>query len=354
MSKRLFTVGPVEVMEDVRQVMARPMITHRCKEYRQLHEGIVEKMRKVLDTDMDILLVGGSASVFLEACIRNGVSRKNLGASNGSFGNRWQEISALNGKDVKKIQVPWGEPIRAQDLDGQVGSDIEAVTVVSNESSTGVLNPLPEIVDSVRSQGDALLFVDAVTSATAVDLELRRLDLDAVVFGSQKALSLPPGLAFLACSERLLEKAKTVQNRGFYTDILELKKKNDENYALTTPPVSLMYGLDYQLDRIMAEGTAARYRRHEEMAKLLEDWAAKRDGIYPLEGFRSRTIAVINKGSMPYDQFSAGLKAKGFEVSNGYGKIKDSTFRVGCMGDLTVKDIKDLIQAMDTTLEELK
>jgi len=353
-SKKLFTVGPVEVMEDVRQAMARPMITHRCKEYRQLHEGIVEKMRKVLDTDMDVLLVGGSASVFLEACIRNGVNRKNIALSNGSFGDRWQEISQLNGKEVKKIQVPWGKALRGAHLEGQVDDDAEAVTVVSNESSTGVLNPLPEIVDAVRSQSDPLLFVDAVTSATAVDLDLRRIDVDAVVFGSQKALSLPPGLAFLACGERLLEKAETVKERGFYTDLLQLKKKNDENYALTTPPVSLMYGLDHQLDKILAEGTAARYRRHEQMARLLEDWAVKKDGIYPEEGFRSRTIVVINKGSIPFDEFSAALKKKGFEVSNGYGKIKDSTFRVGAMGDLSVQDIKDLIQAMDTTLEELK
>jgi len=353
-SRKLFTVGPVEVIEEVRQAMARPMIIHRGKEYKQLHQGIVEKMRKILDTDMDILLVGGSASVFLESCIRNGVDKKVLGVSNGAFGDRWQEISQLNGKETVELQVPWGKAVRSQHLDGLVQKDVEAVTIVSNESSTGVLNPLPELVQSIRSQNEPLIFVDAVTSAMAVDLQLKKIDVDAVVFGSQKALSLPPGLAFMACGERLLQKAKTVKNRGFYTDIIQLKKKNDENYALTTPPVSLMYGLDLQLDRILAEGTAARYERHEKMAKLLEDWAADRDGVYPEEGFRSKTISVINKGSMPYDQFSAALKKKGFEISNGYGDIKDSTFRIGCMGDLTINDIKDLIEAMDATLEELK
>lgn len=354
MGRKLFTVGPVEVMEELRQAMARPMIIHRGKEYKQLHQGIVEKMRKILETDMDILLVGGSASVFLEACIRNGVDKKVLGVSNGAFGDRWQEISQLNGKETVELQVPWGTAVRGKHLAGLVQKDVEAVTIVSNESSTGVLNPLPELVQSIRSQNNPLIFVDAVTSAMAVDLQLKAIDVDAVVFGSQKALSLPPGLAFMACGERLLQKAKTVKNRGFYTDLIQLKKKNDENYALTTPPVSLMYGLDFQLDRILAEGTVARYARHELMAKMLEDWAAKHYGIYPEEGFRSKTISVINKGSMPYDQFSAALKKKGFEISNGYGDIKDSTFRIGCMGDLTIKDIKDLIEAMDATLEELK
>lgn len=354
MSRKLFTVGPVEVMEETRQVMARSMIIHRGKEYKQLHQGIVEKMRKVLDTEMDILLVGGSASVFLEACVRNGVDRKVLGVSNGSFGDRWQEICQLNGKEVTELQVPWGKAVRGKHLEGSVQKDVEAVTIVSNESSTGVLNPLPELVQAIRSQNDPLIFIDAVTSATAVDLQLKKIDVDAVVFGSQKALSLPPGLALMACSDRLLQKAKTVKNRGFYTDLIQLKKKNDENYALTTPPVSLMYGLDFQLDRILAEGMATRYARHEKMAEMLEGWAAKHYGVYPEEGFRSKTISVINKGSMPYDQFSATLKEKGFEISNGYGNIKDRTFRIGCMGDLTINDIKDLIEAMDETLEELK
>ncbi len=350
----MFTVGPVEVREELRQAMAQPIITHRCKEYKNLHEGIVEKMRKVLGTDMDIFLVGGSASVFLEACIRNGVSKKSLALSNGSFGDRWRDIAALNGKDAGCIQVPWGKAIRASHLEGGLEKDVEAVTVVSTESSTGVLNPLPEIVEELRSQGDPLICVDAVTSATALDLELPRLDLDAVVFGSQKALSLPPGLAFMALSERLLEKAAQIPDRGFYTDLLELKKKSDVNYALTTPPVTLLYGLDLQLDRILSEGVAQRHRRHVEMNGMLEDWAAKRDGIYPEEGFRSRTIAVINKGDMDFARFTAGLGEKGFELSNGYGRIKDSTFRVGAMGDLGVRDIRDLIEAMDATLEEME
>lgn len=354
MSRRLFTVGPVEVKEELLQAMARPMIIHRGKEYRQLHEGIIEKIRKMLDTDMEILMVGASASGLLEACSRCAVKQKVLGLSNGAFGTRWQEISELNGKEVLKVNVPWGVPILPQDFEDLIDESIDAVHMVSNESSTGILNPVNEIVEAIREKTDVPIMVDAVTAAAGMDLDLRHLDIDAFVFGTQKALALPPGLAITACSERLLERAAKADNAGFYFNLAELHKKNQENYALTTPPVSLLFGLDVQLDRILAEGMPQRYRRHREMADLVRDWALLHGGLYAPEGYRSDTISVINKGDMPFEIFFSRLKEKGYEISNGYGKIKDTTFRIGHMGDLTIADIKELIVKMDETLEELE
>lgn len=334
--------------------MTKPMITHRSKEYKALHQGIIEKMKKALDTDMDILMVSGSASVFLEGMIRNGVRSKTLGLTNGSFGNRSIEIAELNGKTVEKVQVEWGKAIRADHIKGKVKDDIEAVHWVSNESSTGVFSDSNEIAAEVRSQNpDALLFVDAVTSAFAMDLKLRELNADAVVFGSQKALALPPGLAMIAVSNRLLEKAKTIQGRGFYTDLLKIKKQNDENYALTTPPVSLMYALDLQLDRALSEGMQARYRRHKEMADMVEGWAGEKlHGIFPEKGFRSNAISVMNRGDLDFDKFHSALKSKGYEISNGYGDVKERTFRIGHMGDTMPSGLKQLLSVMNEILEE--
>jgi len=267
LSRKLFTVGPVNVEPEVLQSMTRPMITHRSKEYKSLHGAIVEKTKKALDTDVDIFLVSGSASVFLEGMIRNGVNNKTLGLTNGSFGNRSIEIAESNGKTVEKVDVGWGKAIKPEHIEGKVKADIEAVHWVSNESSTGVFSDSVVLADEVRKQsGDALVMVDAVTSAFAMDLKMKRLQPDALVFGTQKALSLPPGLAMMAVSEKLLKKAKTVSNKGFYTDLLKIKKQNDDNYALTTPPVSLMYALDFQLDRMLEEGMQQRYRRHKDMA----------------------------------------------------------------------------------------
>lgn len=351
MSRKLFTVGPVNVEPEVLQAMTAPMITHRSKEYKQLHGNILEKLYKALDTDMDIFMVGGSASVFLEGSIRNGVRKKVTGMTNGSFGNRWIEISKLNGKEVNEIKADWGKALRPEMLEGKVG-DSEAVHFVSNESSTGVVSNVTELADEVRRQSDALIFVDAVTSAFGMDLDLKRADVDAVVFGTQKALALPPGLALMAVSPKLMKRSENVENRGFYTDLKKLKKNNDENYALTTPPVSLMYALDFQLDRILKEGMDARYRRHQEMGDMVRDWSKRLDGIFPEEGYRSNTIGVINRGDLDFNAFHNKLKERGYEISNGYGDVKDKTFRIGHMGDITPSRLRELLNVMDGILEE--
>lgn len=356
MSRQLFTVGPVHVENESLEAQTKPMITHRCKEYKSLHGAVVEKIRKALCTDDEVFLVGGSATVLIEGSIRNGVASNSLGITNGSFGNRFIECGTANGKNVTKVEVPWGKAMKPAHIEGKVTSDIEAVHWVSNESSTGVFSDSVALADEVRKQNpDALILVDAVTSAFAADLRLPELRPDALLFGTQKALALPPGLAIGIVSERMLEKSKNMKNKGFYTDFVKLKKNADDNYALTTPPVSLLYALDYQLDRILEEGMAARYRRHDEMAKMVQDWAEKKfNGLYPEEGYRSKSIGVVNRGDLDFDAFNAALKAKGYEISNGYGEVKSSTFRIGHMGDTTPAMLKELIAAMDEVLEEMQ
>ena len=356
MARQLFTVGPVYVEDETLQAQTKPMITHRCKEYKALHGAIVEKIRKCLGTDDDVFLVGGSATVLIEGAGRNAVNSKSLGISNGSFGKRLIECGTANGKDVEQIHVPWGTAMKPEHIEGKVTKDIEAVHWVSNESSTGVLSDSVALAEEVRRQNpDALIIVDAVTSAMAADLRVPELRPDALVFGTQKALALPPGLAIAVVSDRIIEKSKSMSNKGFYTDFVKLKKNADDNYALTTPPVSLMYALDWQLDRILAEGMQTRYRRHDEMAKLVQDWAEKNfNGLFPEEGYRSKTIGVVNRGDLDFDALHNALKAKGYEISNGYGDVKSLTFRIGHMGDTTPDMIKKLLSAMDEVLEEMQ
>lgn len=333
--------------------MTKPMITHRSGEYKELHAAIVDKVRKTLGTDMDVFLVSGSATVLNEGAIRNGVSDKMLGITNGSFGNRLIEIGELNGKTVEKVQVPWGMAMKPEHIAGKVAKDTEAVCWCANESSTGVFSDSVAISKAVAEQNpDALRIVDAVTAAYTKDLRLKEMDADAVIFGTQKALALPPGMAIMLCSERLLEKAKSVKNRGFYTDLLKIKKQSDVNYALTTPPVSLMYGMDHQLDKMLAEGMSNVYARHEEMSRLVEGWADKKlAGVFPEEGYRSKGISVLNRGDLDFDDFHKKLKAKGYEISNGYGDVKEKTFRIGHMGDVTPAGIKELLATMDSIIE---
>jgi aspartate aminotransferase-like enzyme len=356
LSRKLFTVGPVHVDQEVLEAMTAPMITHRSKDYKNLHGSVVEKIRKALGTDMDVFMVGGSASVFLEGAIRNGASRRTLGLTNGSFGDRFIEIAELNGRKVDKVRADWGKAVTPAHVEGRVSGDVEAVHWVSNESSTGVLSDSVAVAEAVRAQNpDALALVDAVTSAFASDLDLKRLEPDALVFGTQKALALPPGIAVMIASERLLAKAKTVQDRGFYTDLLKIKKQSDDNYALTTPPVSLMYALDFQLDRALREGMPARYRRHREMEGMVAAWAESRlEGVFPEAGRRSATISVLNRGALDFERFNAAIKARGYEISSGYGDVKEKTFRIGHMGDVTPKALGELLEAMDGVLEEMQ
>jgi len=353
-SNRLFTVGPVEVFDDTLKAMSKPMMIHRGEDYKRLQRGIVEKLHKVLDTDMQIFLVPASASGFLESCVRCGVGENMTSLSNGSFGDRWGSIGLANGKHVTKINVPWGKAIRGSDVATKIQPTTEAVTVVSNESSTGVLNPTLEIVKAIRADEDPLIFVDGVTSVGAVDLKIKEMNIDALVFGTQKAFALPPGLAIMCASERLIKKAEKVHNRGYYFDILEIKKAADKDLPLTTPPVSLMYGMEYQLDKMLKEGMTNRYSRHHAMAETARDWARKRFKLYAEEGYLSETITVVETGKLDVGRLDKDLKARGFEVSPGYGKLKDNTFRIGHMGDLTVKDVKDLLKALDEVLEAMK
>jgi aspartate aminotransferase-like enzyme len=350
---RLFTVGPVEVRTEVLQSMNRSMITHRSKDYKDLHRGIVEKLKKALETDMNIILASTSSSGFLESCVRCGVQSKMLGISNGAFGERWQKIGTSNSKEVVELQVPWGKAVQPRDLKGMIDESIEAVTLVSNESSTGVFNPVEDLVNAIREQGDPLIFIDGVTSVGAIDLHLDRIEVDALVFGTQKALALPPGLAMIFASDRLLEKAKSVENRGFYFDLLELKKYADKDFAMTTPPISLMYGLDFQLDRLLREGMVRRYARHREMADTVREWAERNSGLFAEKGHRSNTITVVNNTDIAFDMIQNSLRGKGYEISGGYGKIKDETYRIGHMGDLNVADIRELLAVMDQAMEEL-
>ena len=344
----------MHVDQEILDAQTRPMITHRSKEYKALHGSVTERLRKLLETDMDIFTVAGSASVLLEGAVRNGVKSNVTGLTNGSFGDRWIEISKLNGKNVKEIRVPWGKAIKPENIEGAVDASTEAVHFVSNESSTGVLSPMSALISEIKRQNDPLVFVDGVTSVAGSDLDLRKNEVDALVFGSQKALALPPGLAFIAVSERMMAKAKDVPNRGFYTDLIKLKKNNDDNSTLTTAAVSLMYAMDLQLDRMIKEGMPARYRRHKEMASLVRKWSGKHNGMLPEEGYMSDTIGVLNRGDLDFDNFHKILKSKGYEISNGYGEVKQRTFRIGHMGDTTPAMVRELLKVMDETLEECK
>lgn len=326
--------------------MTRRMITHRGADYKELHSSIVRKIRKLLGTENDVLIVVSSATGVMEAGVRSAVVDRITHLTCGAFGERWAEISKANGKDTNVISVPWGRAIDPGLLDEERLEGSEAVAVTHNETSTGVMNQLEGIADIVHKKTDALLFVDAVTSAFAGIIDMNRIKPDLLLFGTQKALALPPGLAFAVVSERLIEKAKATKARGKYLDLLEIKDFADRNLVPSTPPVSLMYALDYQLDRIEAEGMQNRAERHRRLADMARSWAEEKLSLFP-KGNYSNTVTCVNtEGRVDYQALDRHLAGKGYQISEGYGKIKQSTFRIGHMGDLTVDEMSGLLEAM--------
>ncbi|NPA80655.1 MAG: alanine--glyoxylate aminotransferase family protein [Thermotogae bacterium] len=356
MHKKLFLPGPVEVAEEVLQRQALPLVGHRSREFSELYERVIVKLKRLFNTEYHAFVFTSSGTGVLEGFIRNFVKRRVLIPVNGSFSKRWVEAARLNGKDVGVIEYEWGKAVRPEDVaEALKGGDYDAFMVVHNESSTGLTNPLMEIARAVRETSpDTLILVDAVSGMMGVPLELEAWGVDAVAASVQKAFGLPPGISVAYVSERAMARSDEVENPGMYFNFRRMldyyEKKRQTPF---TPNISLIYALDYQLDRILAEGVENRYERHRRMAEMVQRWALERFSIFPEEGYWSRTITcVANTRGMPVSEFIEELGRRGYAIANGYGPLRERTFRIGHMGDLTPEDVAELLSVMDEVIRE--
>ncbi len=354
---RFFLPGPSYVLEQVRQASARPLIGHRSAAFRELYASLGPRLRRVLRTEGDVLLATASSTLVMEAAVVSTVRSSVLNLVCGAFSERWHEVSKACGKDADSVTVPWGEGV-TPDLVRRAlrRKRYEAVTLVHNETSTGVINPLAEIAGAVREESDALLLVDTVSSLGGAPVEIDRWDLDVVLAGVQKALALPPGLALFTLSDRAAGRAAAVPYRGFYTDLLRYREKHRGGGPIATPAITLVYALDRQLDGILAEGMEARWARHARLQSQAAAWAAGRGFAHAAAaGFRSPTVSCLKP---PLDVAApalvARLAAQGFVVGGGYGDWKASTFRIGHMGEVREEDLDALLAAIDASVEELR
>ena len=223
---RMFVPGPVDVADDVLQAQTKPMLPHRSKEFEAIFQRASDKARALFFTQYRVFLVAGSGTGLQEAAIRNFVGRDVLACVNGAFAERWYDVAVGNGKQADKLSVNWDKPV-TPDLVSEAlkKKHYEALTIVHNETSTGHQNPVREVAEAVRAVSpDTLIFVDAVSSLGGARIEMDAWGLDMVLTSSQKALALPPGLALGAVSERAMQKAETVENRGWYFDLLRMEK----------------------------------------------------------------------------------------------------------------------------------
>jgi aspartate aminotransferase-like enzyme len=347
---RFFLAGPTYVLQRVREAQQRQPVGHRSPEFRAAYERVSAALQSVFRTSRPVLTATGSATLLMEAAVASTVGRRVLHLVNGAFAQRFQAIARSHGLDPDQVAVPMGQAIDPDTVRQALRrARYDAVTVVHSETSTGVLNPLADIARAVREESDALLLVDAVSSLGGVPVETDAWGLDVVLTAAQKALALPPGLAFAAVSERAAGRMAEVPRRGFYTDLLRYLDKHREGGTITTPAVTLLWAAEAQLGSLLAEGIEARWARHAALQRRTLAWAEGRGLPLPAAaGRRSPTVTALGAPpGMAAPDLVKGLAERGFTVSGGYGDWKPTTFRIGHMGEVQEGDLEGLLAALD-------
>lgn len=356
---KLFTPGPVHVPERILKEMAKPNDTHRSEPYSEMHQLVEEGLKKVLYTTNKCLIFTSSATGIMEACVRNLVQNdeKALFFSVGAFGDRWYQIGVSNGKNAVKEGVEWGKAITPEFAKEALNKDKYSVVFIqSNETSTGVYNPIDEVIPIIKDYG-ALVCVDATSSMAGVKVEVDKLGIDVCLASVQKCFTVAPGLAVCSISEAAIDKASQVKNRGLYFDFLGMLKKNEVHQTPTTPPIPQIRALAAQLDYIInQEGLDKRFKRHEQLGKRTRTWAKEINfEMFPEKGYESNTVSTM-KNSLNIDigKMVSMLLDKGYRIVNGYGSLKNKTFRIGHMGEITLKDLEEMLKVLAEIVSELR
>ena len=356
MTKKLFIPGPVDVAPEILAAMATPMIGHRMPEYAKLHKGVTDKLKELLFTRGKVFLATSSAFGVMEGAVRNLVGKRCANFCNGAFSDKWHDVTRRCGKEADAIKVEWGEPITPELVDATLSSGkYDAITLIHNETSTGVMSPLPEIAAVLRNYPDVVSIIDTVSSMSAIKIPLDDLAIDCCIFGVQKAFALPPGLAVFTASTKALERCKTIEGRGYYFDFLEFAAADEKDNTPSTPCISQIFAMDRQLERIFAEGLETRWLRHAEMADFVRGWVKERGfGFLPAEPYRSQTLTcAVNSRSVDLAELKKRLGERGYAFDNGYGKLKGKTFRIAHMGDMKLADLQDFTCQIDDILRQL-
>jgi aspartate aminotransferase-like enzyme len=351
---KLFIPGPVEVSEKTWAAFSRPLVGHRSEDFKNLYRAIHPKLQTLFGTKQPVFLSTSSAWGVMEASIRNLADRRVLCCMCGAFSDKWLDVARRCGKEAESLQVEWGKHIDHNELDRQLATGkFDLVTLVHNETSTGVMNPLPEICCVLAKYPEILLILDTVSSFSGVKIDLDALGIDVMLTGAQKALALPPGFSLFSASEKAFSRAEKISNRGFYFDFLEFKREQAEWMTPSTPSIGHVHALQSKLGEIFEEGLEKRFARHARTNALVHDWV-RRAGFdfFAEEGFRSKTLTCV-KNSRGIDVLELVRKLREkhhLVIDPGYGKIRGHTFRLSNMGDETEESVSHLLACLDDIL----
>jgi aspartate aminotransferase-like enzyme len=357
MSYKLFIPGPVEVSAKTYAAMTTPVFGHRSADFVALYASVQPSLQKLFFTQDPVYLSTSSAWGVMEGSIRNVVAKKVLNVCSGAFSDKWLDVSLRCGKAAEALQYEWGEPINPEDIRAKLATgEFDAITFIHNETSTGTMNPIKEIMAVVREFPEVISIVDCVSSFSAVPLPKDELGIDVLLCGVQKALALPPGLALLSVSERARERAESIEGRGYYFDFIEFHKNHEKNMTPSTPVIPLIFALRSKLEDIFAEGIEARFARHERLNGLVHAWVDKHGfELLPPREFASKSLSCVkNPGHLDLPAINKLLKERfNCVIDGGYGKLKGKTFRISNMGDETDETISTLLSNLDTVIAEI-
>jgi aspartate aminotransferase-like enzyme len=352
---KLFIPGPVEVSQKTLAAFSRPMIGHRGEAFKNLYREIHPHLQELFVTKQPVFLSTSSAWGVMEAAVRNGVNKRVLCCMCGAFSDKWLDVARRCGKEAEPLQVKWGKHIDHKEVDRALASGkFDAVTLIHNETSTGVMNPLPEICCTLAKYSDVALILDTVSSFSAVPIAMDALGIDIMLTGAQKALALPPGFSLFSVSEKAFARAEKQKDRGYYFDFLEFKKQQNEFMTPSTPSIGHIFALQSKLDEIFGETLPKRFERHIRTNALVHNWVSERGfEFFAEENFRSITLTCVkNNRGIDIAKLVRDLREKHhLVIDGGYGKIKGQTFRLSNMGDETEETVAHLLACLDDCLE---
>jgi predicted phosphoserine aminotransferase len=354
MYKKLFIPGPTHVRQSILEAQTAPMLGHRSTEYSDLQGEVRPKLQQLLYTAQPVFIYACTGTGLMEGSLRQSVQKRALVPVCGAFSDRWYDIAVANGVPADRIDVEWGQGFTPEMIDAALAKgDYDVLTVTFNETSTGVMNPLKDIAAMVRAKyPDVVILVDAVSAMGGVKIEFDAWGVDVVLSSSQKCFALPPGLTITAVSERAFQRAEQIPDRGYYFDFLTMLKYYKRDQTPATPAVSLIQALNQQMDDILAEGLENRWARHIQMAEMVRSWARKNFALFAGDAFLSNTVTTVaNTRGISVADLNTELGKRGAMISNGYGSLKEKTFRIAHMGDITPDDIQWLLAQIDDILK---
>lgn len=358
----LMIPGPTPVPESVLSAMSKHPIGHRSPEFSSIIAEVYADLKWAFQTENDVFVYTASGTGAMEGALSNILNPgdKVLSLVMGNFGARWAKIAATKGAEVETIEVPWGQAIDPEAVKARLAQDvnkeIKVVTLTHNETSTGVMNDAETLCSIIREHG-ALSVVDGVTSVGATPVKMDEWGIDVLVSGSQKGFMVPPGLSFLACSDRAIQAYEQCKYPSFYFDFAAHKKAIAQNTTPYTPNVNLIIALHTALKMMKDEGLDAIYRRHYKISMGIRA-ACKAMGLDLLvkdDAIASRCItAIVPPETISVPAIRSGMK-NDFDIviANGQANYKDKLFRIGNLGFVSERDAITAIGALEATLSKL-